>query len=213
MEQQKKQSGAVIVEASLALPFFMFAIYIMLSIIQMAYAQTRMAVALDAAAKQLAEYTHIYFVLGADEVFTGKGGVSSGLANDVATFLQELGDGLGNLDTEFGGFVSDTGQALQGDSITAILQNMAGEAIGKQLLKKNLADGPGDNGDAFMKRNRIQNVNMDGSKFLEAGEGSTGRDVFLRVNYDIEVVRLLNMDFQFHMSHCAYTVAWAGEDK
>ena len=211
MEKQSEQAGAVIVEASLALPFFMFAIYTMLMIIQITYAQARMAVATDAAAKQLAEYTHIYFVLGGDEIFTGKGGVSSGIANDVADFLQILGQGIGNFNSEFSAFVDGAGNALQGDSITAILQNLAGAKLGEQLLRKNLADGPGDSAEAFMKRNRISHVNMDGSKYLEAGEGSTGKDVFLRVNYDIEVVRLLNIEFSFHMSHCAYTVAWAGE--
>ena len=55
----------------------MFAIYTLLSVIQMSYAQARMAVALDSATKQVAEYTHIYFALGLDETFTGQGGASS----------------------------------------------------------------------------------------------------------------------------------------
>ena len=79
------------------------------------------------------------------------------------------------------------------------------------MLKNNLKDGPSDTAEAFMKRNRIENLNMYGSKFLEAGEGSTGKDIFMRVNYDIRVIRLLNLDFSFHISHCAYAKAWAGD--
>ena len=58
-----------------------------------------------------------------------------------------------------------------------------------------------------MKRNRVKNLNMNGTKFLE----QAGKEVFLRVNYDIEVIKLLNVDFSFHMSSCAYTEAWGGE--
>ena len=62
-----------------------------------------------------------------------------------------------------------------------------------------------------MKRNRISNLNMDGSKFMESGKGSTGKDIFMRVNYDIKVVQLLKIDVTFHLSHCSYTQAWTGE--
>ena len=80
------------------------------------------------------------------------------------------------------------------------------------MLKNRLRDSPGDTAEAFMRRNRIENLNMDGSKFLEAGEGSTGKDIFMRVNYDVRVVQLLNIDFSLHLSHAAYTQAWAGEE-
>ena len=212
MKNRDGQRGAILVEATLALPFFMFAIYTILTIIQISYTQARVAVALDSATKQLSEYVHVYFAVGLDEKITGEGGKSSELANSVAEFLQDLGGVLGNVSDELGQFVDDAGNALQGDSLAAMIQNGVGQGLAEQMLKNNLRDSPGDTAEAFMRRNRIENLNMDGSKFLEAGEGSTGKDIFMRVNYDVRVVQLLNRDFSFHLSHAAYTQAWAGEE-
>lgn len=202
----------MIAEATLALPFFMFAIYTLLTIVQIAYTQARMTVALDSATKQLAEYTHIYFVAGMDEVATGKGGMSSNVANEVASFLQQLGEGLGNISEELGQFVDGAGKALQGDSLTALIQDGIGEVVAKQMMENNLRDGTEDSAEEFYRRNRVENVNMFGSKFLEAGEGSSGKDIFMRVNYDICVIQLLKLKYTFHLSHCAYAQAWAGEE-
>lgn len=210
MKHHKGQRGAVIVEASLALPFFMFAIYTMLSITQIAYAQARMAVALDSATKQVSEYIHIYFAMGLDEIITGEGGESSDLANGVSDFLQGVGSKLGTIDEELGQYVDEAGNALRGDSLAAMIQDLGGSVLVQQIMEGRMTDGPGDTAEAFMARNHIKNMNMAGSKFLEAGENSSGKDIFMRVNYEIEVVRLLNLDITFRMSHCAYSQAWAG---
>ena len=58
-KKTNRQRGAVIVEATLVLPFFMFAMYTLLSVIQITYTQARIAVALDSATKQAAESMHI----------------------------------------------------------------------------------------------------------------------------------------------------------
>ncbi len=210
MKHSNGQRGAIIVEATLALPFFMFAIYTLLSVIQMSYAQARMSVALDSATKQVAEYTHIYFALGLDQKFTGQGGASSALANDVASFLEELGEGVGTVNGELGAYVQGAGAAMAGDNLVALIQDGVGSGIVSQIMDSNLADGTSDSAENFKKRNHIENVDLTGSKFLEAGAGSTGRDIFMRVDYDIRVVKLLNIDFSFHLSHCAYAQAWAG---
>lgn len=211
MKSAKGERGAVIVEASLALPFFMFAIYTLLSIVQISYTQARMAVALDSATKQVAEYIHVYFALGLDEQLTGQDGESSKLANGVAEFLQGVGSEVGTIDDELGQYLDNAGNALQGDSLVAMIQDLAGSGLVEQIMKSNMVDGLEDNAEAFQRRNRIEDLNMDGSKFLEAGEGSSGKDIFMRVNYKIRVVRLLNLDFSFQLSHCAYARAWAGE--
>ena len=211
MKSAKGERGAVIVEASLALPFFMFAIYTLLSIIQISYTQARMAVALDSATKQVTEYIHVYFALGLDEQLTGQGGESSKLANGVAEFLQGLGTETGTINDELGQYLDNAGKALQGDSLVAMIQDLAGSGLVEQIMKNNMVDGMNYSPEAFQKRNRIEDLNMDGSKFLEAGEGSSGKDIFMRVNYKIRVVQLLKMDFSFQLSHCAYARAWAGE--
>ena len=210
MKHHKGQRGAVIVEASLVLPFFMFAMYTMLTIIQITYTQARMAVALDSATKQVSEYIHVYFALGLDETFNGQNGMSSDLANDVGDFLQGMGSKLGTIDEELGQYVDEAGNALHGDSLVAMIQDLGGSVLVQQIMKGRMTDGPGDTAEAFMARNRIKNMNMAGSKFLEAGENSSGKDIFMRVNYEIGVVQLFKIDVTFRMSHCAYTQAWAG---
>ena len=107
MKNRDGQRGAILVEATLALPFFMFAIYTILTIIQISYTQARVAVALDSATKQLSEYVHVYFAVGLDEKITGEGGKSSELANSVAEFLQDLGGVLGNVSDELGRIAND----------------------------------------------------------------------------------------------------------
>lgn len=201
------EGGAIIVEAAIALPVFMFMMITLYSIIQIAYVQARMTIAVDSAAKELAQYAHVYFATGLDGSLSGSGGASSGIANDVSDFLTTVGEGLGSVDSELGQFVNESGAALSGDSLSDLAKYGLGQALGEQMMKKNLVSGSGDSAEAFMKRNRIKNFNMNGSKFLEG----QGREVFLRANYDIEVIKLLSLDFSFHMSSCAYTEAWGGE--
>ena len=206
-ENYNKEGGAIIVEAAIALPVFMFMMITLYSIIQIAYVQARMTIAVDSAAKELAQYAHVYFATGMDGSLSGSGGASSGIANDVSDFLTTVGEGLGSVDSELGQFVNESGAALSGDSLSDLAKYGLGQALGEQMMKKNLVSGSGDSAAAFMKRNRIKNFNMNGSKFLEG----QGKEVFLRANYDIEVIKLLSLDFSFHMSSCAYTEAWGGE--
>ncbi|HJD26722.1 MAG TPA: pilus assembly protein, partial [Candidatus Blautia intestinipullorum] len=181
MKKKYGQEGAVIIEAAIALPVFMFMMITLYSIIQIAYVQARMTIAVDAAAKELAQYAHVYFATGLNGSLSGSGGTSSQLANDVSQFLSIVGEGLGTVDSELGQFVSESGEALSGDSLVDIAKSGMGKNLGEQMMKKNLVNGEGDSAEAFMKRNRVKNLNMNGTKFLE----QAGKEVFLRVNYDI----------------------------
>lgn len=201
------ENGAVIVEAAIALPIFMFMMITLYSIIQIAYVQSRMSIAVDCAAKELAEYAHVYYATGLDGSLTGSGGMSSEVANEVSEFLTTIGGAIGSFDSEFGQFISASGAALSGDSLVDLGKYEMGKALGEQMMKKNMVSGPGDNSEAFQKRNHIKSFNMDGSKFLE----QSTKKVFLRANYEIEVIKLLNIDFSFWLSSCAYTEAWGGE--
>lgn len=221
--KQKKslQEGALYIEATLSLSFFMFAIFTLLSVIQISYTQARMAVALDCATKELAEYTHVYFATGMAETFNGHGGMSSDLFNKIAEYLGKLGSDASSLDSELGQFITDAGNALQGDSLSSMFQSGTGKYIAKRLMEKNLVRNDNDSLEAFKRRNHIVGeIDMEGSRFLEpeipegGSEGtpqlaSAGRDVFMQVNYRIQVLKLLNLDIVFDMSHCSYTQAWA----
>lgn len=201
------EKGAVIIEACISLPVFMFVMLTMYSIIQIAYVQARMTVAVDCAAKELAEYAHVYYATGLNKATSGSGGASSEVANQVSTFLTTIGGSLGSINSELGQFVTDAGNAMSGDSLADLGKYAVGKVLGEQMMKKNMTSGSVDTAEAFMKRNHIKNFNMNGSNFLE----TASKKVFLRANYDIEVIKLLNIDFTFHLSSCAYTEAWGGE--
>lgn len=203
----QNEKGAVIIEAAIALPVFMFMMFTIYSVIQMAYVQARMTIAVDAAAKELAEYAHVYYATGLNNSMTGSGGASSEMANEVSEFLMTVGNGLGSVNSELGQFVGEAGAAMSGDSLADLAKYGVGQALGEQMMKKNMVSGTGDNAEAFMKRNRIKNFNMNNSRFLE----KESKDIFLTANYDIQVIRLLNIDFSFHLSSCAYAQAWGGE--
>lgn len=203
----QNEKGAVIIEAAIALPVFMFMMFTIYSVIQMAYVQARMTIAVDAATKELAEYAHVYYATGLNNSMTGSGGASSEMANEVSEFLMTVGNGLGSVNSELGQFVGEAGAAMSGDSLADLAKYGVGQALGEQMMKKNMVSGTGDNAEAFMKRNRIKNFNMNNSRFLE----KESKDIFLTANYDIQVIRLLNIDFSFHLSSCAYAQAWGGE--
>lgn len=90
------EHGAIIMEATIALTTFMFAMYMLLSVIQMAYTQERIAVTLDATTKEMAEYAHVCFASEGDAIFTGTGGKSSSVANEISEVLTTIGSKLGN---------------------------------------------------------------------------------------------------------------------
>lgn len=201
----ERQRGALYIEATLSLSFFMFAIFTLLSVIQISYTQARMSAALDSAAKEIAEYTHIYYATGMGETFGSNDGKSSKLFHEVAGYLEKLGGSVSMVNNDLGQFISGVGSALDGDSISQWVQSAAGQWLTLKLVEKNMVSSAGDTPAAFKKRNRIEgDISLDGSRFLE--EGSS--DIFMRVNYVIKVIRLLNIDIELHMSHCAYAKAW-----
>lgn len=201
----EQQRGALYIEGALSLSFFMFAIFTLLSVVQISYTQARMAVALDCAAKEIAEYAHIYYATGMAETFGSTDGASSNLFNELAGYLEGLGGDISSVNSDLGQFLTGMGGALKGDSISQWLQSEAGKWLTLKLLEKNMVNGTGDTAEAFKKRNHIiGKINMDGSKFLEGGKS----DIFMQVHYDIQVVQLLNIDIDLHMSHCSYARAW-----
>lgn len=199
------EKGAIMVEATISLSIFIFFMFTLLSLVQIAYTQARVSVALDSVNKRIAEYAHVYFATGLDDALPNSGGKSSDIANEVADFLKELGGSeifqnefidLG----DFGAMISGAGTAIEGDSLTRLIKHGVGGLLVNQMLTSSL-------GDDFCQRNHIVDGFHTGQvKFLE-----NGSDIFLEVHYDIRVIQLLNLDYKFHMSSCSYTQAWSGK--
>lgn len=197
--------GAVIMEAALSLPIFMFAIFTLLSVIQIAYAQSRMSVALTSATKSLAEYAHIYYATSLDETFKTGGGKSSELFGYLGDFLGNVSTHLGPISEELEEFVAGAGKAASSTSITDILRNLVGEGLVLGLMEKNLGDGGTKSAERFMRKYHIK-----GLKLLESRVCEDDNHIYFRVEYQIEVIKLLKVDYSFNMSTWAYTDAWSG---
>ena len=197
------QKGAIIMEASICLPVFMFFIITLLSITQIAYTQAVVSVSLDRTAKQLAEYGRIYHAFGLDTALPGDGGKSSQIADELADFLENIGSYFGS-DT-----LNDMGEALHGDSIVAYLLHFAGTETAEYLFRGNIlgkSNATKEQFDKFKRANRIVgNFSWNQAKILEGGS-----DVFLIVDYEIEVIRFFSLDYSFSMRHCSYAKAWFG---
>lgn len=198
------EQGAIIIEATLSLSIFMFAIYTILSIIQMCYTQERIAVALNSATKQMAQCSHLIRASGADKVISGNDGSTTQIANKVAEFLESLGGDLdGIAPEEVTSFITGSGGALKNDSIMDVIRTSGADGIVKALMNKNLATDGCSGMDDFNKRHNVENMNFIGSNYIE-----NDRNIYMMVNYDIRVVQLLNIKKVFHFSHGAYTEIW-----
>lgn len=152
---KKKEGGAIIVEATLVLPFFMFAIITVLSIVNICFTQAKVGVALNQTAKEISEYSYLYGLTGLnkkqaglyadganarasiDEIAGGVTEMFSSVTNMGNAVQSASGDPVGSFNTiesEFnnakGGFSSITSgaKALASDP-TAILKMLANDAI------------------------------------------------------------------------------------
>lgn len=90
-------SGAIVIEATVSLSVFMFAIVVVLSIVNICYAQMKMGVAVNQTAKELSQYGYLYNRMGLDEKqqeLVKKGEESQNLIDDTTGSLVGIMDGM-----------------------------------------------------------------------------------------------------------------------
>lgn len=92
-KNENRERGAVIVEASIALPIFMFMIITILSIINICYVQAKVQVAVNSTAKEMSQYFYLYGLAGLDEAqqnLHDKTLIADGQINEVLNGTSEL---------------------------------------------------------------------------------------------------------------------------
>ena len=89
--KQNKECGAVIIEATIALTTFMFAIVSVLFVAHICYAQAKIGTVIDGVAKDLSEFSYVYSLTG----FAKK---QSRLNADGAQAQQSIDNVVDNLD-------------------------------------------------------------------------------------------------------------------
>ena len=101
-----KEKGAIVVEATISLSAFMFAIFMILSIVNICFIQAKISVALNTAAKEISQYSYLYYALGVNNLeseFNQGTADSKQLATDtidgVGVFMSSLSGASANAQT------------------------------------------------------------------------------------------------------------------
>lgn len=93
-QKLKKESGVIMIEATISLTAFMFAIVTILTIVNICIAQARIATAINITAKELSQYSYLYSL-------TGFSKSEAELHNAAAEETQKLNDALEGVSTIF----------------------------------------------------------------------------------------------------------------
>lgn len=91
--RKDNERGAIVVEATISLTAFVFAIFTILTLVNVYYIQAKMSVALNAASKEISQYSYLYYALGINEYDAD---LSEGTEDSKKT-AEDTIDGVGSM--------------------------------------------------------------------------------------------------------------------
>lgn len=240
-----KERGAVVVEGLLSLSIFMFAIFTILSIVNVCYIQAKMNMALSSAAKEISQYSFFYYKFGldapdkklyegtedsrklADNTIEGVSSLMDSLtaasnsaqSGEFENMIKQIQGGVDNVDSLVNqyadrisadpkGFILGMGK-MAINEMKESAKSLLCQALAKAFMKKNLKSSPSDDPADFLLRYNVVD-GMDGldfqyTTFLQNG---TSNLIQLVVTYDVRVIQLLNIEFDFTFRNCVKCTAW-----
>lgn len=243
--RKDSECGAIVIEATLSLTAFVFLLFTILSVVNIVYIQAKMSVALDSAAKEISQYSYLYYKLGidkheadlsagtedshetAEKTIDGVGSLLNSLSDaqnsietaDFDSLIAAIESGSSNVDSlvtmyadklanDPKAFIIGIGK-MAGNELKEEVKVILGQVLAKTFMKKNLMSYKGDNPDDFLKRYRVVDgmagLDLDYTALMAYG---TSNQIQLVVTYDVQVIRLLNIDFKFTFRQVAKTTAW-----
>ncbi len=208
---KNEEGGAVIVEATIALTTFVFAIYIILSIVDICYVQAKMGIALNSTAKEMSQYAYMYEVFGVSDMMDQKGGehASSNLMESFSGFLGKISNSTADFSEKISGVFDGASKQAASDDAAEYLSNTLGMGLAQILIQKNLCSYEGESADAFLRKLHVKDgfsgLNFLNTTFLTDPSHSK---VSLIVHYEVEIVRLLDTSYTFKFIQKAETKAW-----
>jgi len=157
----KKEGGAVVVEATIALSVFIFAIFIVLSIVNICFIQAKIGTSLASSTKEISQYVYLYYKFSLDEKqasLHGKTAQSRETADitvsGISTMMDALSDGQKSWDSgDYNGLITAVNSGS--DSFKSIINR----------YKEELSDPK-----AFIKGMAM----LAGEELLEEGKGMLG---------------------------------------
>lgn len=241
----RKENGAIVVEATIALTAFIFAILTILSVVNICFIQAKIGISLNTAAKEISQYSYLYYAFGVDgldaklsegteeskqlakdtidgvgtfmdSLSNASGSAQSGEFDDMITAIQKGTGSVDSLITQYAdqlkddpkGFILGMGK-MAASELAGEGKAILAQVLAKTFMQKNLMADAGDNADAFLKRHKVVD-GMDGLDFdyTTILAGGKSNEIQLVVTYDVEVIKLLNIDFKFKIRQCSKTTAW-----
>lgn len=244
--RKDNERGAIVVEATISLTAFVFAIFTILSIVNIYYIQAKMSIALNSAAKEISQYSYLYYKLNIDEAesnlndadaqearataeqtIDGVGELMNSLSDaensmetgDFDNLVGAIDSGASNVDSLIDlyadkladdpkGFIIGMGK-MAGSELGGELKKLLGQVLAKTFMKKNLMAHEGDDPDQFLRRYRVVDgmagLDFDYSSLMAYGSSDK---IQLVVTYEVEVIKLLNIEYKFKFRQVAQTEAW-----
>lgn len=243
--RKDSERGAIVIEATLSLTAFVFVLFTILSVVNIFYIQAKMSVALNSAAKEISQYSYLYYKLGidkheadlndgtedsremAEQTIDGVGSLLDSLSDaqnsietaDFDSLVAAIESGSSNVDslvTMYADKLADDPKAfiigmgkMAGNELKEEVKVILGQVLAKTFMQKNLMSYKGDDPDAFLKRYRVVDgvagLDFDYTALMAYG---TSNQIQLVVTYDVQVIKLLNIDFKFKFRQVAKTTAW-----
>ena len=224
MKKQDKQSGAVIIEATITLTTFMFAIVTILFVSHICYAQSKIGTVIDGVTKDLSEFSYIYSLTGLAEKhskLSSEAGQAKESLDNVVDNLSDVTDTLGNLKELGSSLINDSEMR---SSMMSLLKNEAAnkaESLATAFLVKHFAKGrlAGTSGDCeiVLKRLGVENTHGTYLDSIDFGDSvfcvNGSSEIKVVARYSVKLITLLNIDIDFDIVQCAATKAWGAAKK
>lgn len=91
-QKRKDEKGAIVIEATLCLSFFMFMIVTLLTIVNVCIAQAKIGIALNETAKEISQYSYIYNLTGIGELQNSNYQKTEGIRGDIDQTVDSVVD-------------------------------------------------------------------------------------------------------------------------
>lgn len=211
----KSEHGAIIIEATLSLTFFMFALLTLYSMFHVCLAQARIGAALNATAKEISQYSYVYDLTGLNSKqanLAANGGSAEATISSDLSEVTDMYDALAGIAN--GALTISTSPEKTESFLYYVLnqgiEQVKGTATGevaRLLMRKHF----GKNPDKFLQglgiENGMQGLNFRKTRLFADGEED---NIFLNVRYQVTIVKLLGIDMKMNFELCAKTKAWIG---
>lgn len=221
----KNEQGAVIVEATISLSFFIFTIVILLMIINICAVQMKVGTTLCGVAEDISKFSYIYEKTG----LSGKRAEANVKSSDAREFISDLESCIDTMN------IRDAGETvvnavnneellnsllcLVGSTATDRLTNGAMELVTQELFKARVST-ESESATDYLRRIGIVNENgsatgidFSDSHFCENCTEEDGGDIIVVAKYKIKVLEVFGYDYNFEIQQCAATKIWTIPDE